>query len=162
MRWIVILLFATLPSGAFGLSCLPPNAARSLDHAMRSGASVHAVAGTLALEHAGAVSATGTNQQGVYRLRGTELNRGGWLTELDVELRVETRCVASWCGEAPAAKTRGLFLLTADLMGNLVLRVGPCGGTIFPPPTEGQSKALQRCAQAGRCNEEDVLLFEAR
>ena len=163
MRWLIALLLFGIPSGAFALSCLPPNAARSLDHAMQSGASVHAVAGTLQPLRADTVSPAGqTDKDIIYRLQGTQLSRGGWLTDIDVELRIETRCISNWCGKLPVGSTDGLFFLTSDQTGALILRIGPCGGTIFPPPDAEQRDALQRCAKAGRCKAEDLRLFELR
>ena len=157
MRWFLALLVVALPSIAGALSCLPPNAARSLDQAMQSGVPVRAVAGELRRTAASPETRTGT-----YHLKGTELSRGGWLSEFAEEIRVEARCVASWCAELPGAQTQGLFLLTIGQSGAPLLRIGPCGGTVFPLPDGVGREALQRCARTGRCSAEDIRLFEPR
>ena len=159
MRILAILVLCFLPSGAWALSCAAPNLARSLDHALQSGVPLRVVAGELQMVQSGKKPLPRKGGRAVYGLKGTELSRGGWLIDLDEEVRVETRCAASWCGRAPGAKTRGVFLMTTEPAGALLLRIGPCGGTVFPFPSPEQSEALVRCARAGKCTEADIGLF---
>ena len=155
MRLLLALTLTLLPSAAFALSCIPPNAGRELNIASEKGQIRHVVVGTLIRETRPAQRKGYADVTIGYRLDGMRIEPGGQ-TEYTARISYQSNCVASWCGPVPQNGTRGLFL--ARPRGKLapLIVTGPCGGGHYPVPDAAKIKALAACLAAKGCRQREL------
>lgn len=150
------LIGAALAGPAMGLSCLPPDAARTfrqLDAAEETYIVVH---GTLTFDAARLPEATFSNQAEPppstpipAHLSGMALSREGFATPFAKDITLDVQCLGPWCGSAESG-TEVLGFVERRETGH-VLTLDPCFSYGFPDPTEDMLEQVKSCMRGGPC-----------
>ena len=156
-RKLVAGLAATVLAGpALGLSCLPPDAARSfqqLDEAEETYVVVH---GTLTFDASRLPEVTFSNQANPptnttipAHLTGKSLSREGFQTPFDRDITLDVQCLGPWCGSAESG-TQVLGFVERRQSG-YVLTLDPCFSYSVIDPTDQMLEQVKSCMRGGPC-----------
>lgn len=143
------------PAQAAALSCMPLNAAISLDRMMAQDQPARLAIGVTVLNDPTLPTRDG---EASYRFTGRILTGTGWREIADMPVTAQITCVGYWCGGPPPAGT-SLYLLEEAEAGH-VLHLRPCHEQVYPEPDPAQLEALTRCLENGRCSLDDFAAFE--
>ena len=153
--------FALIASQAASLSCMRPDPIETFQRLAASPDSYFAIMGTLTFDEA--ALPTGSNDvesatapdpiAGFFD--GTGLSKGGFVTPYVADVMLQVTCAGPWCGSARSGERALYFVPASDRP--VALQAGPCGGMIFPDPSEEILEMLTSCMQSGTC---EPLIFE--
>ena len=157
-RALAVLAFL-LPEVAFALSCLPSNAAITLDRMLAQGQDARIAIGVM---HAMGSAPTQLRQDhtAIYAFDGVILTGSGWRTIEGMQISARVSCVSSWCGSLPPERL-ALYVLEETASGH-DLPLHPCWEQAYPEPAPELVAALVRCQANGACEVADFEVFEAR
>lgn len=93
-----------------------------------------------------------TSPQYTAQFKGHRISTRGFSVPFETQVNVTEQCVAVWCAQVPEQEDAVLFLRQTP--SGWALSEGPCGGSVFPDPSDTVIKDLTRCAKGGRCTPE--------
>ena len=158
MRWLTCTLALMVPLPALALSCMQPSVTRSYVQFAAAEEAYIVVHGRLTLDETALPK--GMTQSPpppeltpvAGHLRGSALTKQGFVHPFDRDVVLEVACLGPWCGSA-ASGTSVLAFIRKDAEG-YALEVGPCGGAVFPEPTEEQLGKVRACFRGQACGRE--------
>ncbi len=163
MRLLLVLCLSLFPGVAMALSCIAPNAGRSLNDAAERGERLTVVAGVL-LPPEGLRGREGYETfTAKYRLVGTMLLPGGRDRHFARDITFRSSCMLDqWCGPVPMQATDAVFLLKDQGDQGLILDTNPCPSAIFFRYGPDQIQALRECLTHGECGPIDLRTLDYR
>ena len=157
-QFLLAFMLMCAASQAHALSCIRPEIERSFNRWVDSENSYYIGVGTLSPVGAVPDIPNATQQNDfdrrepitmAYTFTGRLLD-GGRGVPVDMPITVSVSCLASWCGNFPAAGANGLMALRGTEVASLTLDMNACPGSIFPAETE---TTVSACIREGRCTE---------
>ena len=80
---------------------------------------------------------------------GKGLTREGFTSDYVSTVNVQVQCAGPWCGGAASGVEAVFFVPFSEPPVSLIAE--PCGGMIFPEPSEATLGMLTSCMQGGTC-----------
>ncbi|MEO9823404.1 MAG: hypothetical protein ABJF50_03180 [Paracoccaceae bacterium] len=146
------LTFLTISSPAFALSCMRPDVVSMLEFARKSEDVYYVIKGrvtptspyTIPEPKNGADSSVSTPVV----ISGTGLGQRSFSVPVEVGAIAKLNCLSVWCAGPPAEGELLMILRKSD--EELILDVGPCGGTAISWSVEAEKRLLE-CHRSGKC-----------
>lgn len=153
-------VFATLLSGqAAALSCMPPDPRATFLSLMEVEQPYYILYGRLQFDTSLLPSFVeeGTPEPAAIaaRFSGKGLTATGFDADFIRDVTLQPVCFGPWCGGAPADVATLYF---AKVNGDVVtIEADPCGGTVFPEPSDEMLDAMTACISGGPCTAPEPL-----
>ena len=80
---------------------------------------------------------------------GKGLTRDGFANDYVSAVNLQVTCAGPWCGSAQSGIDAIYFVPMSEPPATLI--AGPCGGMIFPEPSQATLDMLTTCMQGGPC-----------
>ena len=159
MRGLFTVILTLLPSVAWSLSCVVPNAGREFNTATQGQRQIVVVSGVL-LPPSPTPSRIGKQDfRAVYRIVGTRMDDDGRERRFAEDIVFKSSCVIEWCGPVPDAPVEGVFLLEDGDDRRLTLSTGPCPSGLYQYPGH-KIDAFRSCVSQGQCGDSELRTLD--
>lgn len=154
IRLLACLVAICAPLPALALSCAEPSVARGFHAASAAPETYVVVHGRLSFDEGalpkGMTDPAPPKQTKLpARITGTSLSMAGFIHHFDREITLEVLCFGPWCGGAVDGMGVLAFVEKAD--GRYTMTIDPCGGFVYPNPSEDQINTIQQCFRGESC-----------
>jgi hypothetical protein len=143
--WLVFAL-TVAAAQAQALSCLRPDPVRTFAEIAASADDYYILYGQLTFDELGVADAERSTQIPA-QFTGKGLTQSGFTSDYTSPATVQINCIANYCGSAQSG-IDALYFVRAD-QTPVTMVASPCGGRIFPEPTQAVLDQMTACMQGG-------------
>lgn len=157
------ILFATalamISGQAHALSCMRPDPIETFQRVAAAPESYFVLYGELTFDETLLPPGVGDNNTRApapipAQFRGMGLTRDGFTSSYVSPVTLQIGCAGPWCGSAKSGGD-ALYFVQAD-EPPVTMVAGPCGGMIFPDPSDAVLDMLTSCMQGGACSSQPL------
>lgn len=153
---VLALTLALSASPALSLSCMRPDVVRMFEYARDSDDIYYVIKGRLTPSKPYAIPEPKTSAPGdlpstadtPVGINGMGLGSHSFSVSVEVGATVRLKCLSVWCAGPPPESE--LLMIVKKSNEDLVLDVGPCGGTAIPWSAEAEKRLLE-CHRSDSC-----------
>jgi len=150
---IGMMIASMIAEQAHALSCVRPEPAVTFTRLKDVPESYYVMHGTLTFNQSqmpeGVVNQRRTPLPVRATFTGKGLTNDGFNAALNRTITIQPICLGPWCGSLETGQD---YLVFAKVVSNdIVLEVGPCGGSAFPNPTRATLDEMTVCMNVGAC-----------
>lgn len=157
-HYVLTLAFFLFAGPALALSCMRPDAVRMFEYARQSDDVYYLIKGRITpvgdydvpeIDHNAPTPHKDVFADTPIQIEGIGLGERGFSVPVDVSAIARIGCLSVWCAGAPSAEE--LLMIVKRDRNDLVLEVGPCGGTTIPWSKEAEDRLLA-CHVSNTCD----------
>ena len=146
---------AMITGQVHALSCLRPDAVETFQRLAAAEESYFVLFGELTFDEA-RLPASASNDQTrpstviPAQFAGNSLTARGFTNAYSRDVNLQITCAGQWCGSAQSGIDAVYFVPSGETPATLT--AGPCGGMLFPEPTQAVLDMLTSCMAGGPCS----------